>query len=174
MLAVERGGIQLYEKALENLAHEELRSKLEHFHQETERHVELCEQLLDAAGGDESNPGPGAEAAEHKAQGLLTAEVPEEMADINNIENLVLAETKDNWNWEMLGSLLDKLENGDLKKMASRAVREVRKQESNHLAWNEKTLTQLALEAAQRNEEMPGEMRGEEAEMDEEEADAAD
>lgn len=166
MLAVERGGIQLYEKALENLSHEELRSKLEHFHQETERHVELCEQLLDAAGGDETSLGPGAEAAEHKAQGLLTAEVPEEMADINNIENLVLAETKDNWNWEMLGSLIDKLENGNLKKMASRAVREVRKQESNHLAWNQKTLTQLALEAAQRNEEE--EMSGEAAEMNEE------
>jgi len=176
MLAVERGGIQLYEKALENLAHEDLRSKLEHFHQETERHVELCEQLLDAAGGDENNPGPGAEAAEHKAHGLLTAEVPEEMVDINNIENLVLAETKDNWNWEMLGLLIDKVENGDLKKMASRAVREVRKQESSHLAWSQKTLTQLVLEAAQRNDQMETSdgTRPKDLDVEGEEAEAAD
>ncbi len=151
MLAVEHGGIQLYQRALDELTHEGLRPKLEEFHRETGRHVELCEQLLDVAGGDEDAPSPGAEAAQHKAEGLLTAEVPDEMADINNIENLVLAETKDHWNWETLGALVGKLENGELRKLAGRAVREVRRQETNHLAWAQKALTQLAFEAAQQS-----------------------
>jgi rubrerythrin len=168
MLAVEHGGIELYEKALEELTHDDLRSKLEQFHEQTQRHVELCEEMLSAAGGDEDEMSPAAKAAEHKAQGLLTAEVPDEMKDINNIENLVLAETKDHWNWELLGSLADQIEERELKKLVSRAVREVRKQENDHLSWNQKMLTRLATEAAHR----PQELEQDEAELDEEEADA--
>ena len=167
MLAVERGGVQLYQRALDELTHESLRSKLENFHRETERHVELCEELLEAAGGDKDDTSPGAEAAQHKAEGLLTAEVPDELADFNNIENLVLAETKDHWNWETLASLVSKLENGELKKLANRAVREVRKQETNHLGWAEKTLTQLAFEAAQQPEHADQERSPNEAAEDE-------
>ena len=167
MLAVERGGVQLYQRALDELTHESLRSKLENFHGETERHVELCEELLEAAGGDKDDTSPGAEAAQHKAEGLLTAEVPDELADFNNIENLVLAETKDHWNWETLASLVSKLENGELKKLVNRAVREVRKQETNHLGWAEKTLTQLALEAAQQTEHADQESSPNEAAEDE-------
>jgi rubrerythrin len=165
MLAVERGGVQLYEKALEELSHEDLRNKLEQFHEQTQRHVELCEEMLEAAGGEEGMS-PGAEAAEHKAQGLMTAEVPEEMADINNLENLVLAETKDNWNWETLGALMQKIDDGELKKTVSRAVREVRRQENDHLKWNEKALTQVAMEAAHQPPEMEEEEEG--FEMEEE------
>src|SRR5689334_18782588 len=84
MLAVEHGGVELYDRALEELVHDDLRSKLEQFHEQTQRHVELCEEMLNAAGGNEDETSPGAEAAEHKAQGLLSAEVPDEMKDINN------------------------------------------------------------------------------------------
>jgi len=168
MLAVEHGGIELYEKALEELTHDDLRSKLEQFHEQTQRHVELCEELLHAAGGNEDEMSPAAEAAEHKAQGLLSADVPDELKDINNIENLVLAETKDHWNWELLGSLMAKIEERELKKLVNRAVREVRKQENDHLSWNQKMLTRLATEAAY---QQPGMEEGE-AESDEEEGGA--
>jgi rubrerythrin len=164
MLAVERGGVQLYEKALEELDHEELRSKLEQYHEQTQRHVELCEEMLNAAGGDEDSIAPAAEAAEHKAQGLLTAEVPEELMDINNLENLVLAETKDHWNWEMLGSVMDQIEARELKRTVSRAVREVRKQENDHLTWTQKMLTRLATEAAHQMPEAEEEDEEEEEE----------
>jgi rubrerythrin len=169
MLTVERGGVELYDRALEQLAHDDLRSKLEQFHQQTERHVELCEEMLSAAGGDEDYMSPAAEAAEHKAHGLLSAEVPDHMKDINNLENLVLAETKDHWNWELLGSLMETIEERDLKKVVSRAVREVRKQENDHLTWSQKMLTRLATEAAHQPSEME---EGEESEDDEEEASA--
>jgi len=165
MLAVERGGVQLYEKALEELSHEDLRSKLDQFHDQTQRHVELCEEMLDAAGGAEG-VGPGAEAAEHKAEGLLTATVPEEMADINNIENLVLAETKDHWNWEMLASVMGEIEDRELKKTVGRAVREVRRQENDHLTWNQKMLTRIATETAHKEEKMSEESEEEEGESE--------
>ena len=58
MLAVERGGVKFYEKALSELSHEELRDRLEEFLEETRRHVELCEEMVGAAGGDpDDEPG---------------------------------------------------------------------------------------------------------------------
>jgi rubrerythrin len=149
MLAVEHGGIELYEKALEELTHDDLRSKLEQFHEQTQQHVELCEEMLNAAGGNPDEMSPGAEAAEHKAQGLLSAEVPDEMKDINNIENLVLAETKDHWNWETLSEAAKLIKDRDLKSVVTAAVREAAKQEQDHITWNSETLTELAQEMAE-------------------------
>lgn len=169
MLEVERGGVEMYNRALEQLAHDDLRSKLEQFHEQTERHVELCEEMLIAAGGNEDEMSRAAQDAEHKAQGLLSAEVPDHMKDINKLENLVLAEIKDHCNWELLGSLMEKIEERDLKKVVSRAVREVRKQENDHLTWSQKMLTRLGTEAAHQPSEME---EGGEGEDDEEEADA--
>jgi rubrerythrin len=168
MLAVERGGVKLYEKALEELSHEDMRSKLEQFLEQTQRHVEICEEMLEKAGMGSDMPSPGAEAAEHKAQGLLSAEVPEKMADQNNLENLVLAETKDHWNWEMLSSLMEDIEDRELKRAVKQGVREAQRQERDHLAWTQKMVTKLATEEARRmpeKEEM--EEEGESKEMTE-------
>lgn len=148
MLAVEKGGVKLYERALSDLEHSELEVKLTEFLQQTHRHVELCTSMLEAAGADSDYQGPGAQAADHKANGLITTEVPPKMLDLNNIENLVLAETKDHWNWEMLASIAPKIADPDLKRAASKAVSEVRRQEKTHLDWNEKILTRLAMESA--------------------------
>jgi len=76
MLPVEMGGVKLYEKALSELEHTEHEDKLGQFLQQTERHVELCAEMLEAAGGDSDYQSPGALAAEQKADGLLCAEVP--------------------------------------------------------------------------------------------------
>jgi len=148
MLAVEKGGVKLYEKALNELTHNEFENELTEFLHQTEYHVEVCTEMLKAAGGDEDYMSPGAEAADHKAEGLISTTVPAELRDLNNIENLVLAETKDHWNWEMLASVEKKISDADLKRTVSQAVREVRKQEQKHLDWNERTLTTLATEAA--------------------------
>ena len=150
MLAVEKGGVKLYQRAMSDLQHTEHREKLTEFLRQTERHVELCTEMLQAAGGDADYKSPGAEAAKHKADGLISTEVPPQMMDLNNIENLVLAETKDKWNWETLGSISSKIEDAELKRMAAKAVREVQKQEKSHLDWNEQTLSKLAMEAAMR------------------------
>jgi len=148
MLAVEKGGVKLYERALSDLEHSELEEKLSEFLRQTNRHVELCTSMLEAAGADADYQSPGAQAADHKANGLISTEVPPEMQDLNNIENLVLAETKDHWNWEMLASIAPKIEGAELKRAAMKAISEVRRQEKTHLDWNEKTLSKLALESA--------------------------
>jgi rubrerythrin len=95
---------------------------------------------------------PGAEAADHKALRLISTEVPIDLRALNNLEDLVLAETKDQWNWEMLASVEKKIGDPQLKSIVSRAVREVRKQEKSHLNWNEHALTSLAMKAAMKTE----------------------
>ena len=150
MLAVEKGGVKLYEKALSDLEHSELEDKLNQFLEQTHRHVELCTSMLEAVGADADFQSPGAQAAEHKAEGLISTQVPPEMQDLNNIENLVLAETKDHWNWETLASLAPKIGDPELKRAATKAISEVRRQEETHVDWNEKTLSKLAMESAMR------------------------
>ena len=82
MLAVEKGGVKLYEKALRELEHPELEQRLSDFLRQTERHVELCTEMLEAAAGDPNYQSPGAEAADHKAEGLLSTQVPAELTDL--------------------------------------------------------------------------------------------
>jgi rubrerythrin len=166
MHAVEEGGTQLYEKALDELQHEKYRSQLETFLQQTQRHVQLCEELMEAASMSRDSSSPGAEAAEHKAEGLISAVVPEHLNDVNNFENLVLAETKDHWNWTMLSSIMDQIPDADLKKAVKGAVREVAKQEVDHLQKMQRALTDVATELARLAG--PDEQSEQEAEEEEE------
>ena len=48
----------------------------------------------------------------------------------------------------MLASVARKIDDAELKRMALKAIGEVRKQEKLHLNWNEETLTTLAKESA--------------------------
>jgi rubrerythrin len=146
MLAVEKGGVMLYEKALNELSDQDLREDLEEFLEQTHRHVELCEEMLEQAGGSPDDSSPAADAAQEKAEGLISVEVPEEMTDFNNIENLVLAETKDNWNWEMLAEISKSIKDRELRSAIGRAVKEVEKQERRHVDWNRETLSELGRE----------------------------
>ena len=152
MLAVEKGGVMLYEKTLDELSNEDLREELEEFLEQTHRHVELCEEMLEQAGGSADESSPAADAAQEKAEGLISVEVPEEMSDFNNIENLVLAETKDNWNWEMLTEISKSIKDRELRSAISRAVKEVAKQERRHVDWNSETLSELGREMLSGNE----------------------
>ena len=52
MLAAERGTEKLYQRAIDELDHEELRDRLERLYEQTRRHIELCEQMMEAAGVD--------------------------------------------------------------------------------------------------------------------------
>jgi rubrerythrin len=175
MHTVEQGGEKLYRKALDQLEHDELRRQLERFHEQTERHVELCIEMMRAAGIEQDYMSPTAKAAQQKAEGLLSTEVEADIAqtppvisardgserdfsqltslrDQNNIENLVLAETKDHWNWEMLSSIAGKIRERELKNVVRKAVSEVRKQERDHLKWAQDTLSKLAMEKAQQSD----------------------
>lgn|GEM_PF-1736130 len=165
MLAVERGGEKLYQRALDELEHDELRDRLERFAEQTRRHIELCEQMLEVAGGDPDYLSQEAHLAEQKAEGLLSTEADEELRDLNNLENLVLAETKDHWNWETLSTFAGEIEDRELSRAVRKATTEAARQERDHLKWTTDQITKLTQEMAWREE--PSEEESEEEESEE-------
>jgi ubiquinone biosynthesis protein UbiJ len=65
----------------------------------------------------------------------------------------------------MLGSLMGDIEDRELKRAVTRAVRETQRQEREHVAWTQKMITRLATEEARRmpeEEEIEEEGEGEE------------
>jgi hypothetical protein len=56
-------------------------------------------------------------------------------AEINAIENIVLAETKDHADWEMLGKIARQSNDSRLRDVLKPAVSEVEPQEDEHLNW---------------------------------------
>ena len=67
-------------------------------------------------------------------------------------QRLRLAETKDHWNWETLDSIVGRVEERELRDAARAAVKEVFKQEREHLQWNQDTLSKLAMEMAEQQQ----------------------
>jgi len=164
MLAVERGGEKLYQRALDELEHEELRDRLERFAEQTRRHVELCEQMLEVAGCDLDYLSQEAHLAEQKVEGLLSAEADEELRDLNNLENLLLAETKDHWNWETLATVTSEIEDRELSRAVRKAATEATRQELDHVKWTADQITKLTQEMARREEPTEEEVEAEDSE----------
>jgi hypothetical protein len=66
------------------------------------------------------------------------------------MENIVLAETKDHADWELLGHIAHRSEDSQLSNLLKPAVSEVEGQEDEHLNWTKTKMGELALLALQR------------------------
>jgi len=137
-LETELGGVQVYTNAIRLAIDEGLRREWEKYLSETERHVEVARGLLKAAGLD-----PDAEVparlpvrliGETLVQAMMksTAAGDPAAAQITAAECVVLAETKDHSNWELIAMLAKEVE-GDLGAALAAASKEVEEQEDHHL-----------------------------------------
>src|SRR5437016_2606901 len=109
-LTVERGGIKLYEAALKHVHNREVKGKFQEFHMQTIRHEEILTKIIEKLGGKATHKSTGAKLAEEKAKALLktmseTKGMSRDEAELNAMENIVIAETKDHADWELLGHL---------------------------------------------------------------------
>src|SRR5262245_37811710 len=110
-LETERGGINVYRTALKCVQNEELREEWEKYLDETENHERIVLEVFEKLGLDPVAESPGREVVRHIGQSLvkamemaLEAGQPEQ-AQIVAAECVVLAETKDHLNWELIGEL---------------------------------------------------------------------
>jgi len=71
--------------------------------------------------------------------------------EINAMENIVLAETKDHADWELLGHIAHRSEDSKLSELLKPAVSEVEGQEDEHLQWTKTKMGELALKALEKN-----------------------
>jgi hypothetical protein len=65
--------------------------------------------------------------------------------EVNAIENIVLAETKDHADWEMLGKIARQSDDEKILDALKPAVAEVEPEEDEHLNWTKDQLARLVL-----------------------------
>jgi len=149
-LAVEKGGVKLYEAAIQQVRNPDVLNRFREFYQQTRRHVEILTRVITSLGGDPMHMSARARVAEEKAQALLKTMTvsdgmrPEE-AEINAIENIVIAETKDHADWQVLSHIARRSSDSRIREILKPAVGEVEPEEDKHLSWTNEQMAQMSL-----------------------------
>jgi len=134
----ELGGVNVYEKAIECAVNKDLREEWEKYLNETRTHVEILTSLCEAFGLDPNARVPSRAVVRTvggalvEAMDLATSAGKPEAAQLVACECVVLAETKDHLNWELLGKCAEKTA-GTRGKALKDACAQVEDQEDEHL-----------------------------------------
>ena len=134
----ELGGVQIYEVAVRCAINDELKEEWEKYLDQTRNHVQIVEGVLTELGLDPKTETPGRKVVRHIGESLLKSiemarEAGEpEAAQVVAAEAIVLAETKDHLNWELIGEAAKKAK-GDTAKALKAAHDEIEDQEDEHL-----------------------------------------
>jgi rubrerythrin len=137
-LETELGGVQVYQTALRCVQNEELKQEWEEYLEQTENHVEIVQRVFERIGLDPEAETPGRKVVRHIGQSLVKAmEMAREAgepasAELVACECVVLAETKDHLNWELIGELKGKARE-EMGRALKEAHDEVEEQEDEHL-----------------------------------------
>lgn len=148
----ERGGVLVYEKALECAIHDELREEWEKYLEQTRRHVDVLTRTCEAIGLDPKQSTPGCQIVKGLGQALVAAMDKArkggkpEAAQLVACECVVLAETKDHLDWELMGQCAEKLRGAPAKALKE-ACEEVEDQEDEHLYHTQGWCRELWLES---------------------------
>ena len=134
----EMGGVQVYTAAVECAVDPRLREEWTKYLAETRQHVERLEAVCKAMGVDAARETPGRAVVRHLGGALVeamkqaAAAGPPAAAQLVAAECVVLAETKDHLDWELLGKCAEKLD-GDGAAAMKAAYDEIEDQEDEHL-----------------------------------------
>jgi len=133
----ERGGVKVYEAALKCVQNEELKEEFEKYHQQTERHVEVLQDVFAQMQLDPEEESPGRKIVRDLGQALVAAMESaagagdRAKAEIVACECVTIAELKDHLDWELIGEAAKKLTGADAKALKA-AYDEVEDQEDEH------------------------------------------
>jgi rubrerythrin len=137
-LETEQGGIKIYETAIRCARNADLKAEWEQYLEQTENHESVLIELMQQLEIDPERETPGREVIRHLGASLVKAmEMALDSGDSNAAqivatECVVLAETKDHQNWELLGQCAEKAI-GPLRKQLEAAVGQVEDEEDEHL-----------------------------------------
>lgn len=148
----EMGGVKVYEAALKCAVSQDLLEEWEKYHEQTVRHVEVMQEVCAAFGidPDESTPSRrivhdlGASLVKAMKDALKAGDPA--AAQLTACECVVLAETKDHLDWELLGEAAGKLSGAEAKALKA-ACEEVEVQEDEHLYHTKGWCRELWLES---------------------------
>ena len=137
-LETELGGVEVYTTALRCAQNEELKEEWEKYLEQTRNHVQIVQNVMNELGVDPEIETPGREVVRHTGESLVKAmemaleEGKPDEAQIVAAECVVLAETKDHLNWELIGEAAKKA-SGEAAKVLQAAHDEVEEEEDEHL-----------------------------------------
>jgi rubrerythrin len=151
-LETERGGIRVYTAAISVAVNDDLREEWEKYLEETKTHEQILLRIFEALELDPEVSTPGRRVVAHQGASLVKAI---EMAAQNGepaaaqlvaAECVVLAETKDHLNWELVGKLCEQGP-AELAKVLQPAFDKVEKEEDHHLYHTTGWTRELWIEA---------------------------
>jgi rubrerythrin len=134
----ERGGVKIYETAVSCVVCPDLKQEWSEYLDQTRRHVQILEGVFEKLEIDPEKPSPGREIVRDLGASLVAAMRKAKAAgnpaaaQLVACECVVLAETKDHANWELLSKCAEKLK-GTQKQALQAACEEVEEQEDEHL-----------------------------------------
>lgn len=137
-LETERGGIKIYTAAISAAVNEDLREEWQEYLEETQHHEEILTRVFSELGMDTEEMSPGREVCAHNGASLVAAiELAKANADpaaaeLVACECVVLAETKDHSNWELIGKVAESADD-KVAKVLKTAYDEVEEDEDHHL-----------------------------------------
>jgi hypothetical protein len=151
-LETELGGVQVYTTAIRCAQNEDLKEEWEEYLEQTRNHVEIVQNTMKALDLDTEVETPGRKVVRHIGESLVQAmemalsSGEPEAAQIVAAECVVLAETKDHLNWELIGEAAKKLK-GAAAKALKEAHGEVEDEEDEHLYHTTGWTRELWIEA---------------------------
>jgi rubrerythrin len=136
-LETERGGIKIYETAVQCAQNDDLKKEWGKYLDETRNHEVIMLRVLDAFGLDAQTETPGRRIVRSKGEALVQSmktalQADPAAAQLVAAECVVEAETKDHMNWELIGEAAKKL-TGQEARVLKEAHGEVEEQEDEHL-----------------------------------------
>jgi hypothetical protein len=159
-LTHEKGGVLVYQTALECVRNSDLRKEWTKYLAQTERHVIVLTEVCEALGLDAGEMTPGCMVVQHTGKSLVVAmkmalaAEDRAAAELVACECVVLAETKDHANWELIGQCAKAMDGaaGDALRAAYEAVED---EEDEHLYHTKGWCRELWLEALGLPAELP-------------------
>jgi len=151
-LETELGGVEVYTTALRCVQNENLRREWEKYLEQTTNHVQMVQNVMEELELDSEIETPGRDVVRHIGQSLVEAmemalkEGNLDEAQIVAAECVVLAETKDHLNWELIGEAAKKAK-ADVAKVLKSAHDEVEEEEDEHLYHTQGWTRELWIDA---------------------------
>ena len=149
----ERGGVLVYRTALECVRDERLRGEWKRYLEQTENHVSVLTSVCVALGLDPGERTPGCDVVHHTGTALVVAMKKARAAgdpvaaELVACDCVVLAETKDHANWELIGECAQASSEGEAGRALSDAYAQVEEQEDEHLYHSKGWSRELWLKA---------------------------
>ena len=151
-LETEQGGIQVYETAVTCAVNDDLRKEWKEYLDETRNHERILLGVFSQLGLDPEVRPPSRDIVGGIGNQLVTAMEQAKaagtpgQAELVACEAVVLAETKDHSNWELLAHVAEH-DKGEHAKVLKAAVEEIEEQEDHHLYHTKGWCRELWLQA---------------------------